>query len=209
MPGAEGIGRMDAELVAELLRCNAPRVSISDPFPENYFERPARPASVLVPLVQESDGWHLLFIRRATAEGDRHSGQVAFPGGRQEPEDDSPEHTALRETAEEIGIHLDADSILGRLNSYRTISNYLVTPVVARLPWPAQVIPDEREVSHIFTIPLSWLDDERNRYQKERPLPGYPDRILVHYFKPYADELLWGITAKITVSLLQALNQPR
>ncbi len=202
----KGFARLDAERISGILESRAGALEISDPFPDGFFSRDPTPASVLVPLVREADEWHLLFIRRSDNEQDRHSGQVAFPGGRMEPQDPDPIATALRETHEEIGLRLDRRRVLGTLNSYRTISNYLVTPVVAQSEWPTPLTPDPREVSHVFTIPLTWLADRRNRHQKQRQLPGYDCRIQVNYFAPYQKEILWGITAKITLSLLSLLE---
>ena len=62
--------------------------------------RPAHPAAVLLPLYQHQGAWQLLFIRRAQHDNDRHSGQVAFPGGRHEADDAHAVETALREAEE-------------------------------------------------------------------------------------------------------------
>jgi len=72
-----------------------------------------REAAVLMPLVWHDATWQLLFIRRASNDKDRHSGQVAFPGGRKDPADTSAEETALREAHEEIGPRLSV-----RLNGH-------------------------------------------------------------------------------------------
>ena len=86
-----------------------------------------------------------------------HSGQVAFPGGRADPEDTDPEQTALREAYEEIGLRPSDVHLLGRLQDYLTITNYQVTPVVGVIPWPYDLHPAEEEVSRVFAIPLDWL----------------------------------------------------
>ena len=62
-------------------------------------------ASVLIPFVRKNNQWHVLFIRRADSDRDRHSGQVAFVGGKADETDETEIHTALRETQEEIGVH--------------------------------------------------------------------------------------------------------
>jgi 8-oxo-dGTP pyrophosphatase MutT (NUDIX family) len=88
-----------------------------------------------------------------------HQGQVAFPGGRADPSDTTPEMTALREAHEEIGIDPTKVRILGRMQSLHTISNYVVTPIVGVIPWPVSFRLEETEVRRVFSIPLNWLAD--------------------------------------------------
>ena len=88
------------------------------------FPRALKDAAVLVPLALHKDQWHVLFIRRASNEQDRHSGQVAFPGGRLEESDASHEDAALRETHEEIGIPADKIKLLGKITPYVTCLLY-------------------------------------------------------------------------------------
>jgi 8-oxo-dGTP pyrophosphatase MutT (NUDIX family) len=97
-------------------------------FPAEFFEGYPRNAAVLVPMLKEADNWHILFTRR-TSSLPEHSGQVAFPGGQADPEDDSPEETALREAQEEINLQPKDVQILGQMREMRTISNYCVKPV--------------------------------------------------------------------------------
>ena len=87
-------------------------------------------AAVLVPLVMRADGLHVLLTQRSEhLRG--HAGQISFPGGRSEAHDGSPEATALRETEEEVGLHRRHIEIIGTLPVYRTVTSYVVTPVVA------------------------------------------------------------------------------
>ncbi len=164
-----------------------------------------KPAAVLIPMLREKDEWRLLFILRAQVEGDMHSAQVAFPGGRLDPGETSAEDAALREAREEIHLDTSRVRLLGRLEDFITISNYSVTPVVGVIPWPTDLQPDTREVQRIFTIPLSWLADPENREQRERVAPD-GQTLNVVYFKQYDQEFLWGVTARITLNFLQALQ---
>jgi 8-oxo-dGTP pyrophosphatase MutT (NUDIX family) len=131
---------------------------------------------------------------------------VAFPGGRADPQDTSPEQTALREASEEIGLRPQDVRILGRLQDYLTITNYQVTPVVGVIPWPYDLHPAEQEVSRVFAIPLDWLAQAENHEERPRLLPPpYPPARVI-YFHPYDGEVLWGASARMTLNLLQALT---
>ncbi|HAY83832.1 MAG TPA: CoA pyrophosphatase, partial [Chloroflexi bacterium] len=133
-----------------------PFKALHELYPQELLNGEPRPAAVLIPMVKEHDGWHILFIRRTSVAGDIHSGQVAFPGGGLDQSDPSLTATALRETEEELGIQPQDVQILGRLNEFIAISNYRVTPFVGTLPWPYPIIQAEKEVARWFTIPLGW-----------------------------------------------------
>ena len=133
-----------------------PAQSTSDvPYKNNKAS--LRKAAVLVPFVKIKGEWHLLFIQRAIHEKDRHSGQVAFAGGKYEESDSDLQATALREAHEEIGIAPKDVSIIGELNHHYSISDFQITPVVATVPWPYQLTLQTTEVAAAFTIPLDWL----------------------------------------------------
>jgi 8-oxo-dGTP pyrophosphatase MutT (NUDIX family) len=175
-----------------------------------------RPAAVLIPLFQnhsskeDADGWQVLLTRRTNSVAE-HQGQVAFPGGRADPTDTTPEMTALREAREEIGLDPTKVRILGRMQILHTISNYIVTPIVGVIPWPFMFQLEETEVSRLFSIPLNWLADPNNHERRNRSIPETLVKILqkdsfpVIYFHPYKDELLWGVSAEITVRLIDIL----
>jgi 8-oxo-dGTP pyrophosphatase MutT (NUDIX family) len=163
-----------------------------------------RQAAVLVPLLQVQGHWHLLFTRR-TETVLNHKGQVAFPGGAVEPDDPDVEFAALREAYEEIGLAPEQVKILGRMPDYATISDFLITPVVGRVPWPFEMVLSSEEVMHAFTIPLSWLANSTNWEEKPFVRPdGRQEQVI--FYKTYSGELLWGITARITLNFLQILG---
>ncbi|MQC26105.1 MAG: CoA pyrophosphatase [Chloroflexi bacterium] len=163
------------------------------------------PAAVLIPLLRNRARWELLFIRRTTVDGDSHSGQVAFPGGRAGPEDASIEQTALREAKEEVGLSAGEVQVLGAMEHTVTISNYHLTPVVGVITWPFEIVPHPMEVERVFTIPLAWLADPANHQIRQRPSPGGGSHPVI-YFENYDGELLWGVTAQITLNFLNALD---
>jgi len=164
-----------------------------------------RPAAVLIPFLKLSGQWHILFTRRTESVAD-HKGQVAFPGGGADPRDTSPEYTALREAREEIGLEPADVKILGRLQELPTVSNYCVTPIVGVMPWPYPLRLETGEVDREFVIPLVWLAEPSHHETRSRTLPGKLVQIPVIYFQPYDGELLWGVSAQITVNLLTSLK---
>lgn len=174
-------------------------------FPTEFFNEYPQNAAVLVPLLKISHEWNVLFTRR-TSSLPEHSGQVAFPGGRADPEDGTPEDTALREAEEEINIKPSHVRILGRLRELRTITNYCVQPVVGRIPWPYEFSIAKEEVSRIFTIPLEWLADPKNHEIQYRELPDPHSPVPVIYFNRYDSELLWGVSAEIMLDFLESLQ---
>jgi 8-oxo-dGTP pyrophosphatase MutT (NUDIX family) len=174
-------------------------------FPAEFFNEYPQNAAVLVPILIISQEWNVLFTRR-TSSLPEHSGQVAFPGGRADPEDGTPEDTALREAEEEINLKPSHVKILGRLRELRTISNYCVQPVVGRIPWPYEFILAKEEVSRVFTIPLEWLADPKNHEIQYRELPKPHSPVPVIYFNRFDSELLWGVSAEITLNFLESLQ---
>ncbi len=177
-----------------------------DPYPQEILPPSARPAAVLVPLVRHPQGWHLLFIHRAENPQDPHSGQVAFPGGRAEAGDGSPEETALREAQEELGLAPQRVRLLGRMPPQRTISNFWVTPVVGALQWPLPLRPAQEEVVRAFVVPLSWLADPAHYEVRLRPLPAPHLPLPVVYYRPYQGEVIWGATARMVIRLIRILQ---
>ncbi|MCS6993123.1 MAG: CoA pyrophosphatase [Anaerolineales bacterium] len=170
------------------------------PFPP-FDSRPPRLAAVLLPLTGIAGEWHLLFTRRADTV-EHHKGQVSFPGGASDPEDASPEETALREAEEEIGLRRSDVRLLGRLGEMLTVTNFLVTPVVGAFSWPYTFKVHTPEVGRVFTMPLAWLADPANRMEFIRKETS---RSLIAYL-PYDGELLWGATARMTLEFLRAVG---
>lgn len=165
----------------------------------------ARLAAVLIPLFNEDGVWKVLFTRR-TDHLDSHQGQVAFPGGAVDPQDNGPEDAALRETQEEIGIPTTEIEILGRLDSLLTVTQFQIVPIVGKIPWPTGLTINEMEVARVFSVPLDWLRDERNVEARLREFPPTGKPVKVFYFKPYDGEVIWGATARLTLNLLEIIK---
>ena len=159
------------------------------------------PASVLFPLVPRDDGFFVLLTQRTDHLRD-HPGQISFPGGRVEPKDVSPVHTALREAHEEIGLAAEHVEVIGYLPDYCTITGYRVTPVVAIVKPPFELALDAHEVAHVFEVPLGFLLDPANHQEHAMLRDGEPRRF---FAVPYEDYFIWGATAGIIMSLYRAL----
>jgi 8-oxo-dGTP pyrophosphatase MutT (NUDIX family) len=161
-------------------------------------------AAVLVPLVNDTEGWKLLFTRR-TAQVNTHKNEVSFPGGTFEQEDRTLLNTALRETWEEIGVVTDDISIIGRLPKVTTIHGISVYPFVGIINWPVDLVLNKNEVETVFMIPLDWLTNKENTYEIDHVINDIPIRRVVHY-NNYNGEHLWGFTARITQQIVNMIK---
>ncbi len=152
-------------------------------------------ACVLVLLFPKNDDWHFTLIQRMPHEKDRHSGQISFPGGRLEDDDDSLVAGALREAEEEVGIPRDEINVLGRLTElYIPVSNFLVHPFVGFLEKAPEFVPQPSEVDNILEIPIEELNKNENK--KTRDIKGGKNIVLkdVPYFD-FEGKVVWGATA--------------
>jgi 8-oxo-dGTP pyrophosphatase MutT (NUDIX family) len=166
-------------------------------------EREIRPAAVLVPVVRRDDGLTVLFTRRTSHLHD-HAGQISFPGGRTEPGDSSPRDTALRETAEEIGLGPRHVEVLGHLTDYTTVTGYRVTPVVGLVSSPFDLKLDDFEVAEVFEVPLAFLLDPANH---QRNLLMHDGRERHYYAMPYGPYYIWGATAGMLMNFYAYLTR--
>ncbi|MEL7543952.1 MAG: CoA pyrophosphatase [Pseudomonadota bacterium] len=160
-----------------------------------------RPAAVLVPIIQRADALHVILTLRAT-HLPTHAGQIAFPGGKMEPDDTGPDHTALREAHEEIGLEPGAVSTLGYLDSYQTGTGFRILPVVATVAPDVALTPDPSEVDDAFEVPLAFLMDPANHRRHAREWKG----VLRHYYAmPWENRYIWGATAGILRNLQETV----
>lgn len=165
------------------------RLVSSIELPEKSFRR----AAVLIPVITDLEEAAIVLTLR-TEHLSSHPGQVAFPGGKEDPGDAGPVHTALRESEEEIGLPADAVRVIGRLGELLMPSGYCVTPIVGLLSARTPLVASPREVAHIFRVPLSQALDPA---QYKRCKVTYADterEILEMHFESYR---IWGATAAI------------
>lgn len=159
------------------------------------------PAAVLLLVVNHPEPTVVLTQR--TSHLAHHAGQIAFPGGRREAADESPEVTALREAHEEIGLERGRVELLGRLPEYRTSTGFAVTPVVGWAEPPLSYRPDPHEVADVFEVPLGFLLDPRNhRYESA----FYRGRMRHYWAMPYGERFIWGATAGMIVTFQRLIR---
>lgn len=161
-------------------------------------------ASVLIAMVQRECGLHLLFTRR-TAHLAQHPGQISFPGGRVDPEDNNVIETALREAQEEIGLVKEQVDVLGILPDYLTATGYRVTPVVATVELQSVLQSNENEVAEIFEVPLAFLMNGAAHQRRSAVFPNQQNR-RSFYAIPYHDYFIWGATAGMLRNLFHFLR---
>ena len=195
---------LDVAGLRERLKRTPPAFSVygDDDRRESVVATPTA-AAVLVPIVDHPSGLTVIFTKR-TSHLKAHSGQVSFPGGRAEPEDPTPEFTALREAREEIGLAMERVEVLARLPDYHTRTGFRVTPVVALVTAPVELVPDPREVEEVFEVPLAFLLDPANHRRETRELQG---RNVGYYVMRYGTHTIWGATAGMLVNLYRHLAE--
>ena len=157
---------------------------------------PITPAAVLVAVIERAGALSVLLTRRAEQLA-RHAGQISFPGGRADPDDGTPQRTALREAEEEIGLPAKQVEIVGRLDDYLVGTGYRITPVVGFVAAPPVFEADTREVAEVFEVPLSFVMEAAN-YRRDKMTIGGVERRF--YVLPYEAYHIWGATAAILVN---------
>lgn len=177
--------------------------------PDHSDPAPRAAVAAVFRRVDEEAGTELLFIQRATKPSDPWSGQMAFPGGREEPADPSPRHTAARETVEEVGLDLTPARFLGSLSELdggRANNRRII--VSAHAWWwegPRPDLSPNHEVAEALWVPLRDLAD-RDRYidylypQSGMLFPG------IQLDRP--DQVIWGLTLRLLSDLFDRIDHP-
>lgn len=161
-------------------------------------------AGVLAPLYRHEGEYRMVFTKRS----DRmlhHRGQISFPGGGHEPDDNTLLDTALRESDEEIGLNPSHVTVLGQLDDLLTTgSNYLIRPYVGLIPYPYPFELDKRETDYLIEVPLHFLRQHNPPRQIMREHEG---RVVESYFFDYEGHVIWGATGKILKRFLDLLDR--
>jgi 8-oxo-dGTP pyrophosphatase MutT (NUDIX family) len=149
----------------------------------------AQRAAVLVILFNKNAKAHILMTKRAL-DLKIHPGEISFPGGVIEIEDEHLMNTALRETLEEIGLEVEPSKVIGRLPKVQTRTGFEITPFVAILPSLPELTPCEEEVHEVLEMPLTALLSTHQRDIGFKP----SDEMVVYWYKCHR---IWGASAKI------------
>lgn len=164
-------------------------------------------AGVLVLFYPKGKDWHVVLIERTSLhEGDRHKGQISFPGGRHEDSDDSMADTALREAEEEVGVNPDKIEIIGSLSDlYIPVSNFHVFPKVAFAKDTPKFVPQPSEVANVLEVPFHLF--QRPNALKHMELRMSNGFVLpkVPHFKIF-DKVVWGATLLMLGELLAVVG---
>jgi 8-oxo-dGTP pyrophosphatase MutT (NUDIX family) len=158
------------------------------------------PAAVLIAVTDRDDPGVILTVRREHLR--THAGQIAFPGGRIDPGEDAVA-AALREAHEEILLEPLSVDLVGPIEPYRTVTGYVVTPVVGVVPPDLPLEPHEHEVADWFEAPLGHLLDPSNQRQVAALFEGRER----HYYEiVWEGRRIWGATAAMIVNLSRRLQ---
>jgi 8-oxo-dGTP pyrophosphatase MutT (NUDIX family) len=179
--------------ISQALKVRAPKTIAG-----NHY----KPAAVLIPIQEREDDDYLVLTKRAERMS-HHSGQVAFPGGRVDPDDRNEAEAALRESYEEIGIHPSEVQILGQLDQAEAGYGFLVTPFVGVIPASYDFVLNPAETAAVCSVPISALLTPPNftidQYLSPRGNPSY------HFHVNGWD--VWGVTARIIVQFLELVYE--
>lgn len=164
--------------------------------------RVLRPAGVLVP-VQINDGEPFVILTKRASHLKHHPGQIAFPGGKQDEDDEDVIAAALREAWEEIGLPKQNVDVVGLLPSHETVTSFMVTPVLGIVEKPFAIKPERGEVDEVFRVPLRHVAKRENFLIQSRRWRGRQR----HYFTvPFGPYYIWGATARILRGLAERME---
>lgn len=163
------------------------------------------PAAVLIPVIERPDGLGVLLTQRSDLLKN-HAGQISFPGGRYDEGDESLEQTALRETAEEIGLLSRHIELIGPIATYATVSKYVITPFLALVSPDFKLCLQTEEVADTFEAPLDHLLNPTHHVRREVVLEG---RRRIYYEISWQGWNIWGATAAMLRNLGRQLSPER
>ena len=159
------------------------------------------PAAVLIAITDRPDPGMIFTLRNASLRA--HAGQVAFPGGRLDPEDVDSVAAALREAEEEIAMPRDAVEVIGQSDQFQTGTGFSIDPIVGFVPPDLALRPAEAEVAAIFEVPLDFLLDPLNCQVTTMELPG---GVRTYHESLWQDHRIWGVTAAMLINLAKRIE---
>ena len=165
--------------------------------------RKLRDAGVLIAVSVAADEPRVLLTKRSSALK-HHPGQIAFPGGKQDPGDVDVTDAALREAQEEIGLPRELVTVLGQLPPHETVTGFCVTPIVAMVERAFDIIPEPGEVEEVFSVPLSHLMTPANYMVESRRWRGTRR---YYYTVPFGPYYIWGATARMLRALAARMEE--
>jgi len=190
---------MLAERLRQALRAGSDAELLVGDLPEERAKASVD-AAVLVAITDRPEPGVILTVRREDMR--THAGQVAFPGGRLDAGEDAVA-AALREAHEEILLRSEEVEIVATIETYRTVTGYLVTPVIGVVPPDLPLTPHEHEVADWFEAPLGFVLDPANQVQQTALFQGRER----HYYEIVWDgRRIWGATAAMIVNLSRRLQ---
>lgn len=168
----------------------------------------ARTSAVMALFFHKEETLNLLLIKRIT-NGKAHSGQISFPGGKEDPEDKNLLFTAIRETHEEVGVYIEDDEILGPLTPlYIPVSNYHVHPYVAYTKRNLVYNISENEVDGIIEVPLNEILHPSSKIVTDIAIPSMNGKLKdVKAYRLADGNIIWGATAMIISELETVIVQ--
>ncbi len=176
----------------------------AQPSEARQMNPPARESAVMMLLYRKENDWYTAFMKRPDGDS-AHSGQISFPGGKQEV-NETLEQTALRETHEEVGIAPQTIEVIGELSElYIPPSHFIVRPYVGVLDYTPQFVPNPSEVIRVIEEPVSVFFRENIILTKKIYIPKFKATINAMYFD-LQGETLWGATAMIVQELRSVMG---
>lgn len=205
---------MELEKILEKLQKREPTILGYEKF---------KKSAILIPLLEKNNELHLLFeVRSFTMRS--QPGDICFPGGKIDKQDESPRHAAIRETTEELGINDKSIQEVIPLDYLVADMGRIIYPFIGTLTNPEKIIPHEAEVEEVFTVPLSFfLETKPERHKvnvQVQPDESFPFELIVggkdynwqvrqidELFYKYDGKVIWGLTAKILTHFIDLIRQ--
>ena len=181
------------------------RRSVEDAFSgdREEIDRPDLVRSAVLLCIVERDPELVLVFTRRTMKVAKHKGQISFPGGAAEPEDDGPVGTALREASEEVDLDPGVVDVAAVLDDQITTTGFVITPIVGFAPATIELAADPTEVEEVFEVPLSTLANPANHMMQILEHRGV--RFEDHrYFA--GTRVIWGATGRILRIFLSGIG---